>query len=84
MKPIGNTASVRKYYCKHRDEVIKHKTLQACRQEGRIPRISTLRKHNMQWKDVLDAFAAWQATKSAGDRERRKRESRLHALIQAT
>ena len=58
MEPIGNTASVRKYYRAHRDGVIARKTLQACRQEGRIPRWS-MRKHTMQWNDVLQAFAEW-------------------------
>ena len=42
MEVIGNTASVRKYYRNHRDEIIKQKTLHACKQEGRIPRLSTM------------------------------------------
>ena len=30
MEVIGNTASVRKYYRNHRDEIIKQKTLHEC------------------------------------------------------
>ena len=53
MKVLGNTASVRKYYRSHRNDIIKQKTLHACKQEGRIPRLSTMQKHQMQWNDVL-------------------------------
>ena len=49
MKVLGNTASVRKYYRSHRNDIIKQKTLHACKQEGRIPRLSTMQKHQMQW-----------------------------------
>ena len=83
MEVIGNTASVRKYYRNHRDEIIKQKTLHACKQEGRIPRLSTMQKHQMQWNDVLQAFAEWQASRPANDGERMKRESRLRALMEA-
>ena len=83
MEVIGNTASVRKYYRNHRDEIIKQKTLHACKQEGRIPRPSTMQKHQMQWNDVLQAFAEWQASRPANDGDRKKRESRLRALMHA-
>ena len=81
MRP--NTASVRKYYRTHSDEIIARKTLHACKQEGRIPRLSTMQKHQMQWNDVLQAFAEWQASRPVNDGERMKRESRLRALMQA-
>ena len=83
MKVLGNTASVRKYYRSHRNDIIKQKTLHACKQEGRIPRLSTMQKHQMQWNDVLQAFAEWQASRPASDGDRKKRESRLRALMQA-
>jgi hypothetical protein len=83
MEVIGNTASVRKYYRNHRDEIIKQKTLHACKQEGRIPRLSTMEKRQMQWNDVLQAFAEWQASRQANDGVRMKRETRLLALMQA-
>ena len=83
MEVIGNTASVRKYYRNHRDEIIKQKTLHACKQEGRIPRLSTMQKHQLQCNDVLQAFAEWQASRPANDCVRMKRESRLRALMQA-
>ena len=83
MEVLGNTASVRKYYRNNRDEIIKQKTLHACKQEGRIPRLSTMQKHQMQWNDVLQAFAEWQASRPANDVELMKRESRLRALMQA-
>ena len=79
MKVLGNTASVRKYYRSHRNDIIKQ---HACKQEGRIPRLSTMQKHQMQWNDVLQAFAEWQASRPANDGERMKRESRLRALMQ--
>ena len=65
MEVLGNTASVRKYYRSHRNEIIKQKTLHACKQEGRIPRLSTMQKHQMQWNNVLQAFAEWQASRPA-------------------
>ena len=83
MEVIGNTASVRKYYRNHRDEIIKQKTLHACKQEGRIPRLSTMQKHQLQCNDVLQAFAEWQESRPANDGVRMKRESRLRALMQA-
>ena len=83
MKVLGNTASVRKYYRSHRNDTIKQKTLHACKQEGRIPRLSTMQKHQMQWNDVLQAFAEWQASRPANDGDRKKSESRLRALMQA-
>ena len=83
MEVLGNTASVRKYYRNHRNNIIKQKTLHACKQEGRIPRLSTMHKHQMQWNDVLQAFAEWQASRPANDGDRKKRESRLRALMQA-
>ena len=83
MEVIGNTTSVRRYYRNHRDEIIKQKTLHACKQQGRIPRLSTMEKHQMQWNDVLQAFAEWQASRPASDGVRIKRESRLRALMQA-
>ena len=83
MEVIGNTASVRKYYRNHRDEIIKQKTLHACKQEGRIPRLSTMQKHQLQCNDILQAFAEWQASRPANDGVRMKRESRLRALMQA-
>ena len=42
MKVLGNTASVRKYYRSHRNDIIKQKTLHACKQEGRIPRAGSM------------------------------------------
>ena len=81
MEILGNTASVRKYYRSHRNDIIKKKTLHACKQEGRIPRLSTMQKHQMQFADILQAFAEWQASRPASDGERIKRESRLRALM---
>jgi hypothetical protein len=81
MEAIGNAASVRKYYRSNRNHIIKQKTLHACKHEGRIPRMSTMQKHQMQWNDVLQAFAEWQASRPASDGERIKRESRLRALM---
>ena len=81
MKVLGNTASVRKYYRSHRNDIIKQKTLHACKQEGCIPRLSTMQKHQMH--DVLQAFAEWQGSRPANDGKRMKRESRLRALMQA-
>ena len=81
MKP--NTISVRKYYRTHYNDIIARKTLHACKQEGRIPRLSTMQKHQMQWNDVLQAFAEWQASRPANDGDRKKRESRLRALAEA-
>ena len=85
MEVLGNTASVRKYYRNHRNGIIKQKTLHAyaCKQEGRIPRLSTMQKHQMQWNNVLQAFAEWQASRPASDGDRKKRESRLRSLMQA-
>ena len=83
MEVIGNTASVRKYYRNPRAEIIKQKTLHACKQEGRIPRLSTMQKHQLQCNDILQAFAEWQASRPANDGVRMKRESRLRALMQA-
>jgi len=83
MEVIGNTASVRKYYRNHRDEIIKQKTLHACKQEGCILRLSTMQKHQLQCNDILQAFAEWQASRPANDGVRMKRETRLRALMQA-
>ena len=82
MEVLGNTASVRKYYRSHRNDIIKQKTLHACKQEGRIPRLTTMQKHQCNG-DVLQAFAEWQASRPANDGDRKKRESRLRALMQA-
>ena len=47
-EPLGNAASVRKYYRNHRDAIITRKTLHACSQDGRIPRWATVQKHNSE------------------------------------
>ena len=79
MEVLGNTASVRKYYRSHRNDIIKQKTLHACKQEGRIPRLSTIQKHQMQWNDVLQAYL--QNGKQADQRMMATERSVNHACV---
>ena len=82
MEPLGNAASVRKYYRNHRDAIITRKTLHACSQDGRIPRCATVPKHKIPSMAVLNAFAAWRATRPTTDVELQKRDMRMRALMQ--
>jgi len=76
-----NRLHVRKYYQKHRSEIILQKLERACRLHGRVPRSQTIQEHEMPVDLLIDAFKQWLVTREAHDVLRVKRTARFRRML---
>jgi len=77
----GNTLAVRRYYGRNRSNIIKTKTLLACRHEGRVPRPNTIQMYSMSIDDILRAFQDWQEHVAPADPLRIKQTNKMNAVL---
>jgi hypothetical protein len=77
----ANTKAVRRYYTNNRSDIIRRKTLTACRTFGRVPRAATIQAHAMPLDELICAFNAWLATREREDVLRTRRSQRMDELV---
>ena len=80
IRHMMNATAVRRYYERNRGTIIRHKTLLACRRDGRVPRSSTMDRHGVTDAEVYDAFATWLAEAPATAIQRQRRCAKLERL----
>ena len=83
MVVADNTLAVRRYYAKHRSVIIQSKTLNACRTVGRVPRLTTIRRHDLSLHDLEAAFKDWLQVSVQSEFVKRKRTLKIHALLES-
>ena len=76
-----NRMYVRKYYQKHRSDIICHKALRACRLQGRVPFAATILEHKLPLQELTDAFGEWQASRTTDDVVRARRTLRFMRVL---
>ena len=76
-----NRMYVRKYYQKHRSDIICHKALRACRLHGRVPFAATILEHKLPLEELTDAFGEWQALRATDDVLRARRTLRFMRVL---
>jgi hypothetical protein len=80
-KMKANTKAVRRYYTNNRSDIIRRKTLTACRTVGRVPRATTIHAHAMPLDELMRAFDAWLTTREREDALRTRRSQRMDDLV---